>query len=108
MKRFTKRALWRAGLDARQCGRQVVGMTRLTFDAPVSEWKLVYRTLHAHLADHLELMDATLLTELQQQLQAAAREDGVDVTDHSAWDAWRGNEGAPTCEERMDRRRSLN
>ena len=53
-------------------------------------------------------MDATVLTELQQQLQKAAKDDGVDVTDHAAWDAWLGNAGAPTCEERMEQRRELN
>lgn len=82
--------------------------SQLTFEAPVEEWKLVYRALHAHLSDHLELMDAEIFGELQQRLQAAAKSEGVDVTDHAAWDAWLGNEDAPTCEERVEQRKSLN
>lgn len=79
----------------------------MTIDAPLAEWKLVFRTLHAHLASNLELMDTEVLSELQSRLQAAARNEGVDVTDHAAWDAWLGHE-APSCGERLEKRRSLN
>jgi hypothetical protein len=82
--------------------------SRHSFEAPLDEWKLVYRVLHANLSDHLELMDAQLLSDLQKHLQAEARADGVDVTDHAAWDAWLGNQGAPSCEERMQQRKTLN
>ena len=68
--------------------------------------KLIYRVLHAHLMDHAELMDSALFAALQAHLQAEARKDGVDLTDHSAWDAWLGNETTP-CDERMKGRRPL-
>ncbi len=54
----------------------------------VTELRLVYTTLHAHLLDHPALMDADFLTELQSWLQHVAGQDGVDVSDHGAWDAW--------------------
>ncbi len=54
----------------------------------LGELKLVYIALHAHLLEHAELMDADFLTELQAFLQAAARAEGVEVGDHSAWDGW--------------------
>ena len=77
---------------------------QLDFSASIGDWKLVFRCLHAHLAEHLELMDAELFAQLQQRLHEAARADGVDVTDHAAWDAWLGNRGAASCEERMANR----
>lgn len=81
---------------------------RIAFDAPLGEWKLVFRCLHAHLSEHIELMDADVLESMQTKLQAAAQADGVDVTDHAAWDAWLGNENAPSCTERLAGRGSLN
>jgi hypothetical protein len=62
----------------------------MTLDAPVSDLKLVYRVLHQHLAEHLELMDNALFEQLQTRLQAQAKLDGVNVADHGAWDAWLG------------------
>jgi hypothetical protein len=56
---------------------------------------------------HLELMDSEVFSKLQQLLQEQARSEGVDATDHAAWDAWLGNEDAKPCEERMRGRRSL-
>lgn len=54
----------------------------------ISDLKLVFRVLHAHLTEHLELMDSEFFTDLQKRLQAVATRDGVDVTDHAAWGAW--------------------
>jgi hypothetical protein len=62
--------------------------------------------LHAHLMDHVELMDSRFFGELQQHLQALARADGVELADHGAWDRWLGNEATP-CDERMKQRRTL-
>ena len=50
--------------------------------------KLVYRTLHAHLMEHEELMDSAFFLALQTHLQSLARADGVDLADHAAWDRW--------------------
>lgn len=68
--------------------------------------KLVYRALHAHLAEHLELMDSDFFEGLQSHLQGLARAEGVDVTDHSRWDRWLGQE-TPPCSERVAGRRLL-
>ena len=73
----------------------------LRFDAALDDMKLVYRVLHQNLHQHLELMDCEFLDDLQRRLQASAREDGVDITDHGAWDRWLGNVDAPSCEERF-------
>lgn len=73
----------------------------------IDELKLVYRVLHAHLAEHPELMDTHFLTELQRFLHETAARDGVDGTDHAAWDAWLGNDDAVTCESRVGRRRGI-
>jgi hypothetical protein len=72
----------------------------------LKDLKLVYRTLHAHLMEHAELMDSELFLALQTTLQGRAREEGVDLTDHAAWDRWLGNEPTP-CDERMKSRRQL-
>lgn len=60
----------------------------------MNELKLVYRALHKGLRTFPELMDSHFLTELQLFLQKHARQDGVDVTHHSAWDAWLQQSGA--------------
>jgi hypothetical protein len=80
---------------------------RISLEASLEDWKLVYRTLHAHLSEHLELMDAELLAELQRLLQQRAKTEGVDVSDHAAWDAWLGNADALPCDQRMKQRRVL-
>jgi len=72
----------------------------------VEDLKLVYRVLHAHLMDHVELMDSALFLALQTHLQKLARADGVDLADHARWDAWLGGESVP-CDERMKGRRTL-
>ncbi len=66
----------------------------------VSDLKLIYRVLHAHLMEHLELMDSDFFTDLQTWLQSVAGSQGVDVRDHAAWDAWLQVEHVP-CEVRM-------
>lgn len=75
-------------------------------DYAVGELKLVYRILHAALIENSDLLDADLLQDLQADLQQRARADGVDLTDHQAWDRWLGN-AEVTCEERMRGRRPL-
>lgn len=79
----------------------------LTFEAPLEEWRLVYRVLHASLTRHLELLDVEFLSALQKRLQEEATRDGVDVSHHAAWDAWLGNTNAPFCEDRVARRTRL-
>jgi hypothetical protein len=74
---------------------------------PLKELKLIYRVLHRHLAQHTELLDARFFDDLQRYLQRKAQADGVDVTDHGAWDAWLGNE-AVSCAVRVEKRTFLN
>ena len=71
-----------------------------------AELKLVYRVLHGHLMEHVELMDTAFFEQLQGWLQREAGSQAVDVRDHAAWDAWLGNAGV-SCEERMAGRRRL-
>ena len=71
------------------------------------ELKLVYRVLHAQLMEHLELLDSEFFSELQTYLQSTARDEGVDVSDHGAWDAWLGNKATP-CEARVLARSAFN
>ncbi len=54
----------------------------------LNELKLVYRVLHRSLLNEVGLMDSTFLSQLQAHLQRAARSDGVDTSDHGAWDTW--------------------
>lgn len=84
-----------------QRGEAIIGAMSL------EDLKLVYRVLHAHLAEHPELMDGAFLLELQDFLHAQARADGVDATHHGDWDRWLGNENAPPCDQRVPRRRTL-
>ncbi|MBI4447311.1 MAG: hypothetical protein HY645_15570 [Acidobacteria bacterium] len=72
----------------------------------LQELKLIYRVLHQHLAEHIELMDTDFLLQLQMFLQGQAREEGIDASDHSLWDRWLGNEAVP-CESRVRRRYGL-
>jgi hypothetical protein len=74
---------------------------------PLAERKLVYRVLHKHLTEFPELMDCSILDDLQAGLQKAAQAEGVDVGDHGAWDAWLGNEPA-SCGVRVANRRTFN
>jgi hypothetical protein len=79
----------------------------IALSASLEDLKLVYRVLHAHLVEHLELMDSEVFSTLQQLLQDRAKVEGVDATDHAAWDAWLGNDDAMPCDERMRARRIL-
>ena len=81
---------------------------KIAFEAGVSEWKIIFRVLHANLAKELELMDAEVFAEMQRQLHRAAKDDGVDVTDHEAWDAWLGLDDGLSCEQRLGGRGPLN
>ena len=54
----------------------------------LEELKLIYRLLHSHLQDEIELMDSQLLHDLQRHLQEQARADGVDVSVHAQWATW--------------------
>ena len=76
-------------------------------DASLSDMKLVYRVLHQHIAEHTELINSELLSTLQSALQNQAKADGVDVTDHAAWDAWLGHQNARPCDERVLQRQRL-
>ncbi len=60
-------------------------------DYPVSELKLIYRTLHAELMSNTEFIDSQLLHDLQTWLQKKAAEEGVELADHRQWDAWLRN-----------------
>lgn len=72
-----------------------------------TELKLIYRVLHRHLSEHTDLMDTHFLIELQRFLHSEATREGVDVSDHGAWDRWLGNESAPACAQRVERRREI-
>ena len=74
------------------------------FDA--SDLKLIYRTLHASLMDHVELMDSDFFTDLQTWLRSLAASEGVDTSDHGQWDAWLGGT-VVSCEQRVAGRRKL-
>ena len=72
----------------------------------LTDLKLVYRSLHAHLMEHMELMDSDFFTALQSHLQQQARDQGVSVSDHAAWDGWLGN-AITGCDVRMQQRVTL-
>jgi hypothetical protein len=74
------------------------------FDA--ADLKLIYRILHKGLMQNLELMDSDFFERLQGWLQTCARSEGVDVSNHSEWDAWLGNR-VVACEDRVADRRIL-
>lgn len=67
---------------------------------PLDELKLAYRVLHKGLLAHIELMDSELLSDLQSHLREAAALDGVDTSDHGAWDAWLDGDAAPPRPQR--------
>jgi hypothetical protein len=84
-----------------------MGNEDVALSGSLQDLKLVYRVLHGHLAEHVELMDSELFSALQSFLQQRAKADGVDVTDHEAWDRWLGNPNAAPCEVRLEMRRTL-
>lgn len=69
----------------------------------LDELKLIYRVLHQHLSEHPELMDTHFLLELQAYLHRQATAEGIDGTDHGAWDAWLGNPSPLSCASRATR-----
>jgi hypothetical protein len=73
---------------------------------PLAEQKLIYRILHQHLIEHPQLMDSEFLHDLQRSLQKQAQAEGVDVSDHGAWDEWLGNIPVP-CDVRVRQRRTF-
>jgi len=83
-------------------GESVIGSHSL------EELKLIYRVLHRHLAEHVELMDTHFLIELQSILQVQASSEGVDPSHHGEWDVWLGNVDAPACEIRVQDRKQIN
>ncbi len=72
----------------------------------LDDWKLVYRVLHSRLTKEMALLDCAFFEDLQVHLQQKAREQGVDGTDHGAWDAWLGN-AAASCAVRIAKREIL-
>ena len=52
------------------------------------ELKLIYSILHSQILEKPDLMDSDLMQDLQTFLQTSATKDGVDVSDHGAWDNW--------------------
>ncbi len=78
-----------------------------SFGASIDDMKLIYRVLHRHMGEHVELMDSTFMDELQTALQRKAQAEGVDIGHHGAWDLWLGNDAATPCEERVKKRRIL-
>ncbi|MEE9273804.1 MAG: hypothetical protein V3V62_00665 [bacterium] len=77
------------------------------FDAEVDDLKLVYRVLHRHLTENLDLMECAFFDALQSALHQKAQEEGVDIGHHTAWDLWLGHETPVTCEERLKGRRTF-
>ena len=77
------------------------------FEASIEDLKLVYRVLHRHLGENLDLMECDFFDALQSALQQKAQGEGVDIGHHGAWDLWLGNENATPCEERVKKRRKL-
>lgn len=54
----------------------------------IDDLKQVYRVLHGQLQENPDLMDSDVLQDLQTLLQASAKTDGVDVSNHALWAAW--------------------
>lgn len=78
-----------------------------SFEASIEDMKLIYRVLHRHMGEHLELMDCDFMDGLQAALQHKAQQEGVDIAHHGAWDLWLGNDAATPCEERVQKRTIL-
>ena len=78
-----------------------------SFETSIEDMKLVYRILHRHMGEHLELMDCEFMDELQIALQKKAQTEGVDIGHHGAWDLWLGNDAVTPCEERVKKRKTF-
>lgn len=81
---------------------------QVELEGTLDDLKLIYRVLHSNLADNLELMDSPLFSSLQDTLQQAAAAEGVDVTDHAAWEAWLSGSSPAVSDPALDPRRLLN
>ena len=79
----------------------------ISISANLDEMKLVYRVLHKHLTENLDLMDSMFLENLQSSLQEKAQQQGVDIGHHSAWDLWLGNKSPVPCEDRIKKRKQF-
>jgi hypothetical protein len=68
----------------------------------LAQLKSLYRALFARLRAEPggDVDESDCLLELQMFLQRRAQEDGIDVTDHSAWEAWLGNQAPVPCAQR--------
>ncbi len=77
------------------CGR-IAALRALT------ELKNLYRPLFGQLRTEpgRDLDESDCLLELQSFLQWKAKEDGVDITHHAAWEAWFDNQAPVPCEQR--------
>tara|TARA_Y100000588_G_scaffold977_1_gene1307 strand:+ start:2820 stop:3086 length:267 start_codon:yes stop_codon:yes gene_type:complete len=80
---------------------------KILMSANLEDMKLVYRVLHKHITENLELMDSMFLENLQSALQEKAQEEGIDIGHHSSWDLWLGNESPVPCEERIKKRKQF-
>lgn len=58
----------------------------------LEDLKLIYRVLHKNVRKNVELLDSMFFEDLQRHLQRHAQQEGIDVSDHGAWDAWLGGE----------------
>lgn len=75
----------------------------------VAQLKKIYLALFRQLHDSSfhdfdELDEDDMLLTIQTYLQRKAREQGVDCTDHAAWEAYLGVKDAPSCEQRFSNR----
>ena len=52
------------------------------FEASIEDLKLVYRVLHRHLGENLDLMECDFFDALQSALQQKAQGEGVDIGHH--------------------------
>ncbi|MGE0480547.1 MAG: hypothetical protein AB7Q17_08755 [Phycisphaerae bacterium] len=66
----------------------------------------LFRQLHQSTPANFDDFDEDdMLSTVQNYLQRRAAVAGVDGTDHAQWDAFLGVVDAPSCEQRMSRRR---
>lgn len=92
----------------RQRDAQSVDLT-LSLSQLKNVYLALFRQLHAGGAAAFDAMDEDdMLLTLQTYLQKRATEAGVDVTNHSAWDAFLGVTDAPSCEVRFSKRAQQN
>lgn len=79
---------------------------RIDLTLSLSQLKKIYlalfRQLHAGGAAAFDDFDEDdMLLTLQQYLQRQARGAGVNIADHSAWEAFLGVPDAPSCAQRF-------